>query len=62
MDIFAYTTFGIIALLVLCWIVVILIDLVKDPIGQAILIGGAFIILALCAVVSAFWLVGTKLI
>jgi hypothetical protein len=62
MDIFAYSTLGLCAVLALCFGIVLVIDMVKDPIGQAFLIGGAALVLLACAVVSAVWLIGTKLI
>jgi hypothetical protein len=49
-------------MLVVAWGIAWLIVLLRDRLGQTIVLGCGLLLLAACGVVSAIWLIGTKLI
>lgn len=61
MDIFAYVSLGLCGVLVAAWGLAWLIALSRD-LGASILIGCAVVLLFVCGIISAVWLIGTKLI
>jgi hypothetical protein len=61
-DIFAYVILGIFALVVVIYLARVLWVLGRDPIGRSILGGIGLIVFVIAVVVSAVWLIGTKLI
>lgn len=61
MDIFAYVSLGLCGVLAVAWGTAWLIALSRD-LGGATLIGCAVMLLFICGIVSAIWLIGTKLI
>lgn len=62
MDIFAYVSLGLCGILAVVWGVVWLIAMLKEGIGQALLLACALRLLFLSGIVSAVWLIGTKVI
>ena len=59
MDIFAYAVLGLCGLLALVWVGVMVVDMMHDPIGRAVLMGYGLLLLIVCAVASAGWLLTT---
>lgn len=62
MDIFAYTTLGVFGVLLLAWGLAVAIAMLREPLGRSILLGLASLVFGVCVVVSAVWLIGTRLI
>lgn len=62
MNWFSYISVGLVVFLFLLWFILGVVDMLKDSLGRAIVFGYAAIIAAVCAVVGAVWLIGTKVL
>lgn len=62
MDVVAYTGLGLCGLIAVVWAVWWLVDLFREPLGRAVVIGFVALGIVLWGVVSAVWLIGTKMI
>lgn len=62
MDIVAYTGLGLCGLIAVVWAVWWLVDLLREPLGRAVVLVFVLLAIALWGVVSAVWLIGTKVI
>ncbi|MFF0597887.1 hypothetical protein [Streptomyces antibioticus] len=62
MDLFAYTSLGLVAVLFLVLAGVWLWELLREPLGRAVAAAVLLGLLLLCAGIGAVWLIGTKVI
>ncbi|SMF86400.1 hypothetical protein [Streptomyces sp. Amel2xC10] len=62
MDLFAYISLGLLAFLFLVLASVWLWELLREPLGRAVVVAVLLGLLLLCAGIGAVWLIGTKVI